>query len=326
MRQPEVNVFYQYLDFEKPILDLEARIDELKREGSVEEKKQAELARLEKRLARLKEEIYRNLTPWQRTLIARHPNRPYFLDLMGLLMSDFLEIHGDRLYGDDQALVAGLALFEGRGVVALGHQKGRNVKENVVRHFGMPQPEGYRKALRAMKLAEKFRKPLFTFIDTSGAYPGIGAEERGQAEAIARSIYEMSRLRTPIVTVVIGEGGSGGALAIGVADRVYMMENSWYSVISPEGCASILWRDDKGKAPEAAEALKLDAQNALALGVIDGIVPEPEGGAHRDARKAAEALKETLTKALLELDTLPADELVARRYEKFRRLGVVTEG
>ncbi len=317
----------QYLEFEKPIVELEQRIEALRREGvDGNPRKLAELARLERKLVLVREEIYRNLTPWHRTLIARHAHRPYFLDLMSLLMSDFIEIHGDRLFRDDPALVAGLAVFEGRAVVALGHQKGRNVKENLTRNFGMPHPEGYRKALRAMKLAEKFHKPVLTFIDTPGAYPGLGAEERGQAEAIARNIYEMSRLCTPVVTVVIGEGGSGGALAIGVADRVFMMENAIYSVISPEACAAILWRDDKTKIPEAAEALKLDAKSALKMGIIDGIIPEPEGGAHRDPQQAAGMLKETILRALGELQVLPLAELKARRYEKFRRMGAFSEG
>jgi acetyl-CoA carboxylase carboxyl transferase subunit alpha len=315
----------QYLDFEKPILELETKISELRRDGIQTEARRAELARLEKKLQKLKEEIYGGLSPWQRTLIARHPNRPYFLDVMELLMDDFMEIHGDRVFGDDPALVTGMAVFENRGVVALGHQKGRNVKENVVRNFGMPHPEGYRKALRAMKLAEKFGKPVLTFIDTPGAFPGLAAEERGQSEAIARAIYEMSRLRTPTVAVVIGEGGSGGALAIGVADRVLMMENAVYSVISPEACAAILWRDDKSKIPEAAEALRLDANSAVELGIVDGIIPEPEGGAHRDWKKFSEPLRETLRAELAGLSGIPLDELVERRYEKFRRMGKYIE-
>lgn len=325
MRKSEVKMLYQYLEFEEPITALESRIDEVRREGAEGPKKEAELARLERKLSRLKKSIYQNLTPMQRALIARHPNRPYFIDLAALLMSDFMEIHGDRLYGDDHSIVTGMAIFEGRGVVAIGHQKGRNVKENVRRNFGMPHPEGYRKALRAMKLAEKFGKPILTFIDTPGAYPGLGAEERGQAEAIARNLYEMSRLRVPIVAVVTGEGGSGGALAIGVGDRVMMMENSIYSVISPEACAAILWRDDRSKIPEAAESLRLDAQNALKLGVIDAIIPEPEGGAHHDHEQAAEYLREALKNALAELDGLGGDELVASRYEKFRKMGHVID-
>ncbi len=316
-----MNILYQTLEFEKPIVELENKLAELERDGG----DQAELERLRRKLAKTRETIYANLTPWHRTLIARHPNRPYFLDLMPLLMDDFLEIHGDRLFGDDQALVAGLGVFEGRGVVVVGHQKGRNIKENLSRNFGMPHPEGYRKALRAMKLAEKFGKPVLAFIDTPGAYPGIGAEERGQAEAIARNIYEMARLRTPVVSVVIGEGGSGGALAIGVADRVLMMENAWYSVISPEACAAILWRDDKSKIPEAAEALRLDAKSALEMGIIDGIVPEPEGGAHRDVQGAAARLKESLSGALAALAGRAPGDLVAERYEKFRRMGRVVE-
>lgn len=325
MRQPEVKMLYQYLEFEKPIIALENRIDELRRDGIKSEKKKTELTRMEKKLSKLKESIYKNLTPMQRALIARHPGRPYFLDFMEFLMSEFIEIHGDRLYRDDPSIVAGLAVFEERGVVAVGHQKGRNVKENVLRNFGMPHPEGYRKALRAMKLAEKFHKPIFTFIDTPGAYPGIGAEERGQAEAIARNLYEMSKILTPVITVVTGEGGSGGALAIGVADRVLMMENSIYSVISPEACTAILWRDDRTKIPEAAEALRLDAKSALEMGVIDGIIPEPEGGAHRDVEQAAFFIKETIKQTLAELDGVSLEELTARRYQKFRSMGRFSE-
>ncbi len=317
-----MNVLYQYLEFEKPVVDLEHRLDEIRREAPEGEKKQVEIARLERKLGKLRQSIYGNLSAWQRTLIARHPNRPYFLDLISLIMNDFQEIHGDRLYGDDPAIMAGLAVFEGKAVVAIGHQKGRNVKDNLTRNFGMPHPEGYRKALRAMKLAEKFKKPIFTFIDTPGAYPGLGAEERGQGEAIARNIYEMSRLGTPIIAIVTGEGGSGGALAIGVADRVMMMENAIYSVISPEACAAILWRDDKSKIPEAAEALKLDSGSALNLGVIDAVIPEPLGGAHRDPAGAASAIKEALKAALETLENMPVEELVATRYDKFRRIGV----
>jgi acetyl-CoA carboxylase carboxyl transferase subunit alpha len=315
----------QYLEHEKPIIELESRIDELRRTDGESEKGAAEIARLEKKLVKLKKSVYGKLTPWQRTMIARHPNRPYFMDYVTLLTEDFIEIHGDRVYRDDPSLVTGLATFQGKGVVIIGHQKGRNVKENVHRNFGMPHPEGYRKALRAMKLAEKFKKPVITLVDTPGAYPGLGAEERGQAEAIARNLYEMARLRTPIIVVVTGEGGSGGALAIGLGDRVMMMENAVYSVISPEACTAILWRDDKSKIPEAAAALRIDAKNALDLGVIDSIVQEPEGGAHRDHEQAAEFLKEVLTASLEELAPLSAEELLNRRHDKFRVMGHVVE-
>ncbi len=312
-----------YLDFEKPIADLEARLEELRVDRHPDHKKVAEIAKVEKKLDQARASIYGNLTAWQRTLIARHQHRPYFLDYTALILTDFMELHGDRLYGDDPAIVAGLATLEGRSVVAMGHQKGRNVKENMYRNFGMPNPEGYRKALRVMRLAEKFGKPVLTFIDTPGAYPGLGAEERGQAEAIARCIYEMARLRVPTVSVVIGEGGSGGALAIGVADRVFMLENAVYSVISPEACAAILWRDDKSKIPDAAAALRLDAPNALALGLIDGIIPEPQGGAHRDRAVTAAKLKQTILATLDELRGIPVDELVDARYRKFRSMGKV---
>jgi acetyl-CoA carboxylase carboxyl transferase subunit alpha len=316
-------MLHLHLDFEKPIADLEARLEELRAARPVDPRKTAEISKVEKKLALAKTEIYGNLTAWQRTQIARHQHRPYFLDHVPLILDDFLELHGDRLYGDDPAIVAGIATLEGRSVVAIGHQKGRNVKENMYRNFGMPNPEGYRKAMRVMRLAEKFGKPVLTFIDTPGAFPGLGAEERGQAEAIARGIYEMARLRVPTVAVVIGEGGSGGALAIGVADRVYMLENSVYSVISPEACAAILWRDDKSKVPDAAAALRLDAPNALALGLIDGIIPEPEGGAHRDRATTAANLKKALVAALDELRVLPVDELTSARYRKFRSMGKV---
>jgi acetyl-CoA carboxylase carboxyl transferase subunit alpha len=310
-----------HLEFEKPIVDLESRIEDLRREAAGNPRKKAELERLEKRLARVREEIWSNLTPWHRTQIARHPNRPYFLDLVNLMMEDFLEVHGDRLYGDDHSLVTGLARFQGRSLVALGHQKGRSVKENVARNFGMPHPEGYRKALRVMKLAEKFAKPVLTFIDTPGAYPGLGAEERGQAEAIARSIFEMSRLATPTVAVIIGEGGSGGALAIGVADRVLMLEHAVYSVVSPEACAAILWRDDRSKVPEAAAALRVDARSALELGIVDAIVPEPPGGAHHDHRTTADSLQAALAEQLDALQGVPVEELLERRYLKYRGMG-----
>jgi acetyl-CoA carboxylase carboxyl transferase subunit alpha len=310
------------LDFEKPLVELEERIAAVRKDGGASAEAQA--GELEQRLRRLQKKVFERLTAWQRVQLARHPRRPYTLDLIRLLTEDFVELHGDRLYGDDHALVGGLARFEGRSIVVVGHQKGRDTKEKLYRNFGMPHPEGYRKALRLMQLAERFGKPVVTLIDTPGAYPGIGAEERGQAEAIARNLREMAGLRTPIVAVVTGEGGSGGALALGVADRVLMLEHAVYSVISPEGCAAILWEDAK-RAREAAEALRVTAPDCLKLGVIDGIVPEPPGGAHRSWERAADELKAALRAALDELRDLPGDELVQRRYAKFRRMGVFEE-
>jgi len=283
------------------------------------------VAKLRRKIRRLRHDIFAKLTPWQRTQIARHPARPYFLDFAKLMFEDTIEIHGDRTYADDQSIVTLLARFEGRSVVAIGHQKGRNVKENILRNFGMPNPEGYRKALRAMRLAEKFGKPVLTFIDTPGAYPGIGAEERGQSEAIARNIQDMSQLRIPVVCTVIGEGGSGGALAIGVGNRVQMLQNAVYSVISPEACAAILWRDDRSRAPEAAGTLKMSAGDALGFGLIDEIVREPLGGAHRDHRWAANLLRRNLRRNLAELAGLSGDELVRQREDKFRNMGRFTE-
>jgi acetyl-CoA carboxylase carboxyl transferase subunit alpha len=312
------------LDFEKPILDLENRIAELlANQDPVVARDQ--IRRLEGRLARLRQKVYSTLTAWQRTQLARHPKRPHTLDFFGLIFEDFIELRGDRLYGDDKAIVGGLARFEGESVVAIGHQKGRDTRENIARNFGMPHPEGYRKALRLMKLADKFRKPLFTFIDTPGAYPGIGAEERGQAEAIARNLREMAALRTPIISVVTGEGGSGGALAVGVADRVLMLEYAIYAVISPEGCAAILW-GDASKAPQAAELMRLTAPELLRLGVVDAIIAEPMGGAHRNWEAAAAALKQALRDRLWELKSRSPDELVRARYERFRRIGAFEEG
>ena len=259
---------------------------------------------------------------WQRVLLARHPKRPQATDYIERLFSEFEELHGDRAFGDDKAIIGGFAYFDGRPVMVIGQQKGRDTKSKLYRNFGMPKPEGYRKAIRLMKLAEKFNRPIVTLIDTAGAYPGIDAEERGQAEAIALNLREMSGLGCPVIAVVIGEGGSGGALAIGVANRVYMLENAWYSVISPESCAAIIWRD-AGKAPLAAAALKMTAEDLLALSVVDGIVPEPEGGAQNDMDATASALKETLQNALAELGQLSRDQLIAARYDKFRRMGNV---
>jgi len=311
------------LEFERPLLELENRIAELRASDDAQAARD-EIARLDERLKRLQQKVYGGLTPWQRAQLARHPKRPHTLDLFRLLLEDFVELHGDRVFGDDKAIVGGLARFEGDPVVAIGHQKGRDTRENIARNFGMPHPEGYRKALRLMELAAKFRKPIITFIDTPGAYPGLGAEERGQAEAIARNLREMAGLGTPIVCVVTGEGGSGGALAIGVANRVLMLEHAIYSVISPEGCAAILW-GDAAKAPEAAALMRITAPDLLKLGVIDGIVPEPTGGAHRNWEETAENLRGPLRDALWELRSRTPEELVALRYEKFRKIGVFEE-
>ncbi len=311
------------LEFERPLLELENRIAELRTSDDAQAARD-EIGRLDERLKRLQQKVYGGLTPWQRAQLARHPKRPHTLDLFRLLLEDFVELHGDRVFGDDKAIVGGLARFEGDPVVAIGHQKGRDTRENIARNFGMPHPEGYRKALRLMELAAKFRMPIITFIDTPGGYPGLGAEERGQAEAIARNLREMAGLGTPIVCVVTGEGGSGGALAIGVANRVLMLEHAIYSVISPEGCAAILW-GEAAKAPEAAELMRITAPDLLKLGVIDGIVPEPTGGAHRNWKATAENLRGPLRDALWELRSLTPEELVAERYEKFRKIGVFEE-
>jgi acetyl-CoA carboxylase carboxyl transferase subunit alpha len=313
------------LEFEKPIAELERQIEELRRlAGQRSLDVQREIAPLEERLAELRSEIYRNLTPFQRVQVARHPRRPYALDYLNTIFSDWVELHGDRLFRDDPAIVSGLARLDGRSVVVIGQQKGRDTKENLKRNFGMPHPEGYRKALRLMKLAERFRMPVITLIDTPGAYPGLGAEERGQAEAIARNLEEMARLKTPILACIIGEGGSGGALALGVADRVLMLENAVYSVISPEGCAAILWKDSAQR-ERAAEALRLTAPDLLRLGLIDEIVPEPPGGAHADPDAAAEALSRALIRCLSELADTPAERLLAGRAQKFLRMGKFEE-
>ncbi|MGA2383238.1 MAG: acetyl-CoA carboxylase carboxyltransferase subunit alpha [Gemmatimonadales bacterium] len=309
------------LDFEKPIAELERQIEDLKKLATQRSLDVArEIAPLEAKLAELRTEIYRHLTPYQRVQVARHPRRPYALDYINALFTDFIELHGDRLYRDDPAIVGGIGRLAGRSVVVIAQQKGRDIKENLKRNFGMPHPEGYRKALRLMHLAERFRLPVVSLIDTPGAHPGLGAEERGQAEAIASNIEAMAALETPLVAAVIGEGGSGGALAIAVGDRVLMLENAIYSVISPEGCAAILWRDSSQK-ERAAEALKLTAPDLLALGLIDEIVPEPPGGAHADPDAAAVALGAALERNLAELDGLPAETLKARRSEKYLRMG-----
>jgi len=309
------------LDFEKPILELELKIAELKSlaaDGSID--LSGEIKTLEVRLDKVKREVFESLTPWQKIQIARHPRRPYTMDYINMIMVDFLELHGDRMFRDDKAIIGGFAKVEGEKILVLGHQKGRDTKENLMRNFGSAHPEGYRKAMRLMELADKFSVPIVTFIDTPGAYPGIGAEERGQANSIAHNLSEMISLHVPIVVIVIGEGGSGGALGIGIGDRVYVMENAYYSVISPEGCAAILWKD-RLKAPEAAEALKLTAKDLIKLKIIDGEIPEPLGGAHRDPEKAALAVKKCIKKALKELKAIPVDKLIEKRYEKFRNMG-----
>ncbi len=316
------------LEFEKPLVELEKQIEELKRlAGDRQLDVASELAPLEKKLSELRDEIYRNLTPWQRVLVARSNKRPFTLDYIRLTFTDFVELHGDRLYREDPAIVGGWARLDGDSVMVIGHQRGRDTKEIVRRNFGMPHPEGYRKALRLMKLAEKFHVPVVTFIDTMGAWAGLGAEERGQSEAIARNLFEMSRLKVPILATVIGEGGSGGALGLGVADRVMMLENSVYSVISVEGCAAILWKD--GKSPEmrekAASALKITAADLYELRVIDEIIPEPPGGAHADFETVAASVKEALLRHLDELTRLKPDKLVRRRREKFLRMGQYLE-
>ena len=307
------------LDFERPLLELERKIDELKALAGSSDFS-AEIQKLEKKARRLQSEIFSDLSRWQVTQLSRHPQRPYFLDYVQLLFTDFFELAGDRSYAEDPSIVGGWARLDGRPVMLLGHQKGRNTKENMVRNFGMPRPEGYRKARRLMELADRFGRPVLTFVDTPGAYPGIGAEERGQAEAIAVNLEVMSRLQTPIVSVVIGEGGSGGALAIAVANRVLMLENSIYSVISPESCSSILYRDTT-KAEKAADALKLTARDLLELKVVDELVPEPEGGAHRDPARAAESVGRVLRKHLQALLPLDGPALVEDRYRKFRAMG-----
>jgi acetyl-CoA carboxylase carboxyl transferase subunit alpha len=310
------------LDFERPLLELETRIEALRRSGrpGID----GETGRLEERLQRLQRKVFGKLTAWQRVQLARHPRRPYALDLIRLLTEDFVELHGDRLFGDDHAIVGGLARLDGRPIVVVGHQKGRDTEDKLHRNFGMPHPEGYRKALRLMQLAQRFRKPILTLVDTPGAYPGVGAEERGQAEAIARNLREMAGLPTPIVAVVTGEGGSGGALALAVADRVLMLEHAIYSVISPEGCAAILW-EDASRAKDAAEVLRITAPDLLKLGVIDGVIPEPPGGAHRNWLAAAQAIQQAVASTLAELVPLSPGELVQQRYAKFRRMGIFEE-
>jgi acetyl-CoA carboxylase carboxyl transferase subunit alpha len=311
----------QPLDFEKPIVELEKKIDDLKKHskaGSFD--LDSEVASMEAKIAGLRSDIYSRLTAWQRVQIARHIARPFYLDYLEACFTDFVELHGDRYFGDDPAMPGGLATIGHYRCVVIGHQKGRNTKENVLRNFGSANPEGYRKALRLMRLAEKFRLPIVALIDTPGAYPGVGAEERHIAESIAVNIREMMLLSVPIVSVVIGEGGSGGALGIGVADRVLILENAYYSVISPEGCAAILWKH-RSFAPEAAEALKLSSTHLVELGLVDGVVPEPQGGAHHDPQAAADFLKSSILSSLDALSALPTAEMLAARYEKFRHFG-----
>jgi acetyl-CoA carboxylase carboxyl transferase subunit alpha len=314
-----------YLDFERPLMELEREYEELQRFAPRDDPRvRAKIERLEKRIVKVREEVYSQLTPWQRTQLSRHIDRPHTLDYIELVFEDFIELHGDRGFMDDPAMVGGFARFDGEAVVVVGHQKGRDVKEMGYRNFGMPHPEGYRKAIRIMELGARFRKPIITMIDTPGAYPGVGAEERGQAEAIASNLREMATFPVPIVVVVIGEGGSGGALAIGVGDRILMMENAVYSVISPEGCAAILWRDGT-KGPLAAEVMKLTAADLLGLEVIDEVIPEPAGGAHRDYHEAAATLKKAIVHHLTELQGLPEEKLVSERYQRFRRMGAFVE-
>ncbi len=313
------------LDFERDIHEMESKIEELKQMGIRKNiDVSSEIRKMEDKLEKVRNQIYNNLSTWQRVQIARHTDRPFTLDYIRMIMTDFVEIHGDRLFADDLALIAGLAKLEDHTVLVMGHQKGRNTNENVMRNFGCAHPEGYRKALRLMKLAEKFSIPIIILIDTPGAYPGVGAEERGQAQAIAENLKEMARIKTSIIATVIGEGGSGGALGVGVADRVCILQHAYYSVISPEGCASILWRNSV-KAPEAAEALKITSEHLLKFGIVDKIIQEPLGGAHNDPVIVAENLKKILVGYIDELAKIPKDKLIDERYEKFRQIGLIIE-
>lgn len=314
-----------FLDFEQPIAELEAKIEQLRYVGddsavNISE----EIARLQVKSQQLTESIFSNLSAWQIAQLARHPQRPYTLDYMERIFTDFEELHGDRAFGDDPALLSGVARLDGRPVAVIGHQKGRDTKEKLKRNFGMPRPEGYRKALRIMKLAERFRLPILTLIDTPGAYPGVGAEERGQSEAIARNLFEMAHLLTPVICTVIGEGGSGGALAIGVGDRTIMLQYAIYSVISPEGCASILWKSAE-KAADAAEAMGITSKSLKSLGLIDQVLPEPLGGAHRNPDEMAATLKKALLESLNKMDRTPVDELLANRYKRLMSYGAFAE-
>jgi len=309
------------LEFERPLIELEKKIQEMKDYSLNEDVELSdEIRRLEEKALKLRGEIYSKLTRWQRVQLARHPQRPYTLDYIQRITDFFIEIHGDRAFGDDPAIVAGMAEIDHQPMVIIGHQKGRTTKEKLYRNFGMPHPEGYRKAMRVMKMAAKFERPIVCLIDTPGAYPGLGAEERGQAEAIAHNLFEMSHLPVPIVNIVIGEGASGGALGIGVGDRLLMMENTWYSVITPEGCSAILWRD-ASNANLAAEAMRVTALDLLEMKILDEVIDEPPGGAHRDVDAAAAILKETILRELLQLKDLPSDELIDKRIQKFSKMG-----
>lgn len=313
------------LPFEEPLVQLRSKITELKDfTSNADVDLSKEIEQLEERFTKLEQDIYHNLKPWDRVQIARHPERPTTLDYIHEIFNDFIELHGDRNFGDDQAIVGGIASFEGIPVTIIGHQRGKDTKENIRRNFGMPHPEGYRKALRLMKQAEKFRRPIICFIDTKGAYPGKAAEERGQSEAIARNLLEMAGLKVPVISVVIGEGGSGGALALGVANHVHMLENSTYSVISPEGAASILWKD-ASLAQKAAEAMRITAPNLKESNIIEEVIPEVLGGAHKDVHQQAQYLKEVLLQSLEKLRGLTAEALVNQRYDKFRKIGVFAE-
>lgn len=309
------------LEFEKPIIEIQEKIAELRKSGDKHPEFDPEIRKLEQKIEEIKSRVFQKLTAWQRIQIARHPKRPYTLDYIRMIATDFVELHGDRLFADDLAIIGGLATVDGERVVVMGHQKGRDTSENIKRNFGCAHPEGYRKAMRLMRLAERCGIPVVIFIDTPGAYPGIGAEERGQAQAIAENLRDMAQVRTPIVAAVIGEGGSGGALGVGVADQVLILQNAYYSVISPEGCASILWRS-ASKAPEAAEALKLTGEYLIKFGIVDEIIPEPLGGAHYKPEEVALALKAAVVKQLKRLKGLDRDELIERRYAKFRKIGV----
>ena len=314
------------MDFEKPISELEAKINELRNFGSSKKVNiEPEIKKLEQKLEKMKEEVYSHLTPWQRVQIARHPKRPYTLDYIRMMCKNFIELHGDRLFADDLAMIAGLAQINDTKVMVMGHQKGRDTKENVLRNFGCAHPEGYRKAIRLMQMAEKFQIPIVIFIDTPGAYPGIGAEERGQAQAIASNLRDMVKIKTPIVATVIGEGGSGGALGVGIADRVNMLQNAYYSVISPEGCAYILWRNSI-RAPDAANALRLTGEDLLKFGIVEEVIPEPLGGAHRGPEETAANVKKAILRHLKELSGKNTAELLEERYQKFRKIGVFSGG
>lgn len=315
----------QMLDFEKPIFELKKKISDMKDfAAGANLELDSEISSMQSKLDKMRDEIFSGLTRWQKVLLARHPRRPYTLDYISLMTTDFVELHGDRYFADDKALVGGFAKIDGKPVMIIGQQKGRDTKQKLFRNFAMMHPDGYRKALRLFKLAEKFNKPIVILIDTPGAYPGIGAEERGQAEAIARNLREMTNLTVPIVITVIGEGASGGALGIGIGDKIFMLQYSWYSVISPEGCAAILWRDNKF-APEAAEALKVTATDMWEMKLIDKIIPEPPGGAHNDHKFMAESIKKEILDALIELEGLSPEELIKKRIGKFRQMGVFKE-